>query len=55
MYPEYMRESIKMVEKTRPKRLEMAKQGLQVFKPMTEQEREDILTRFHPDYTPDAR
>lgn len=55
MYPEYMRESIRMVEKTRAKRLELAKAGLQVFNPMTEEERDNVLTRFHPDYTPDAR
>ena len=55
MYPDYMRESIKMVAKTRAKRLELAKQGLQVFSPMTEQERERVLNRFHPDYQPDAR
>ncbi len=55
MYPDYMRESIRKVEATRQKRLELAKAGLQVFHPMTEEEREDILTRFHPDYTPDAR
>ncbi|MCD6594524.1 FAD-binding protein [bacterium] len=55
MYPDYMLESIRMVEKTRPKRLEIAQAGLQIFEPMNEAEREDILTRFHPDYTPDAR
>ncbi|MCD6098541.1 FAD-binding protein [bacterium] len=55
MYPDYMRESIEMVARTRPKRLELAKQGLKVFDPMTEQEREDVLNRFHPDYQPDAR
>lgn len=55
MYPDYMRESIRKVEQTRPKRLEIARKGLQIFPPMDESEREDILTRFHPDYTPDAR
>jgi len=56
MYPEYMRESIRKVEATRPKRLELAKAGLsKVFKPMTEEERYEVLRKFHPDYTPDAR
>ncbi|MCD6418529.1 FAD-binding protein [bacterium] len=56
MYPEYMRESIRKVEATRPKRLELAKAGLsKVFKPMTEEERDEVLRKFHPDYTPDAR
>ena len=34
MYPDYMRESIEMVARTRPKRLELAKQGLKVFDPI---------------------
>ncbi|MDH7511767.1 MAG: FAD-binding protein [Clostridiales bacterium] len=55
MYPEYMRESLTLVEKTRPKRLELEKSGKPVFRPMTAQEREDVLNRFHPDYQPEAR
>lgn len=55
MYPEYMMESIKKVEATRPKRLAIAKKmGKQVFPAMNEQEREDILNTFHPDYKSDA-
>ena len=51
MYPEYMMESIKKVEKTRLKRLEVAKKyGKKVFPAMTEQERENILNTYHPDY-----
>lgn len=55
MYPEYMMESIKMVEKTRPKRVEIAKTGKPVVEPMTLKEREEILDKFHPDYKSDAR
>ncbi len=56
MYPDYMMESIKKVEATRSKRLELArKYGKQVFPAMSEQEREDILNNFHPDYKPGAR
>ncbi len=55
MYPEYMNESMAMVEKTRPKRLELEKSGKPVFPPMTAQERQDVLDRFHPDYRPEAR
>ncbi|TET78041.1 MAG: FAD-binding protein [Candidatus Cloacimonadota bacterium] len=55
MYPEYMMESIKMVEKTRPKRVEIAKIGKPVVEPMKLKEREEILNRFHPDYKADAR
>lgn len=55
MYPDYMLESIKKVEKTRNKRLELAKKfGKQVYEPMTEKERDDILNTYHPDYKDDA-
>ena len=55
MYPEYMMESIKKVEQTRSKRLELAKKfGKKVFPGMSEQEREDILNNYHPDYKDDA-
>lgn len=55
MYPEYMMESIKMVEKTRPKRVEIAKIDKPVVEPMKLKEREEILNKFHPDYKADAR
>ena len=55
MYPEYMMESIKMVEKTRPKRLELAKKyGKKVFPGMSEQERQEVLDNYHPDFQSDA-
>lgn len=54
-YPDYMYESIKLVEATRPKRVEMAKEGLQKFlKPLSAEEREKVLQENHPDYQPDA-
>ncbi|MCF7918901.1 MAG: FAD-binding protein [Candidatus Cloacimonetes bacterium] len=56
MYPDYMMESIRKVEATRPQRLAIAKKmGKQVFPSMTEDEREHILTTYHPDYKKDAR
>ncbi len=55
MYPEYMHESLKKVEKTRNKRLELEKSGKPVYTPMTAEEREEVLNKFHPDYKPDAR
>ncbi|MCP4403999.1 MAG: FAD-binding protein [bacterium] len=56
MYPEYMMESIRKVEQTRPKRLEIArKHGKAVFPGMSKEERAEILDRFHPDYKADAR
>jgi len=55
MYPEYMRESLKLVDQTRPKRLELEKSGQPVFKPMTADERDDVLNRFHPDCKKESR
>lgn len=55
MYPEYMRESLNLVEKTRPHRLELEKSGKPVFPPMKAEEREEVLNKFHPDYRPEAR
>ncbi len=54
MYPEYMAGSLKAVEATRAKRLELAKSGQPVFTPMTAEERQDVLNKFHPDYAPGA-
>lgn len=50
MYPDYMRESLKKVEKTRPQRLKLAKSGKPVFPIMNVQAREELLNKFHPDY-----
>ncbi len=48
-YPEYMRESIKKVEETRPKRVG-------VLPPqMTPEEREEVLHLCHPDYAPGGK
>ena len=55
MYPEYMQESIRNVEKTRPARLKLAKSGKQLFPRMSAQERDVVLNKFHPDYKPEAR
>ncbi|MDI6840709.1 MAG: FAD-binding protein [bacterium] len=55
MYPDYMQESLKLVERTRADRLKIAKSGEKVFKPMTEKERGEVLSKFHPDYKEDAR
>ena len=55
MYPEYMQESLKFVEKTRPARLKKSLSGEKVFTPMTDAERGEVLTKFHPDYQADAR
>lgn len=48
-YPESLRESIKLVEKTRPARVERAKRG-EIFKPLSMEERKEVLSKYHPDY-----
>jgi succinate dehydrogenase/fumarate reductase flavoprotein subunit len=55
MYTARMLKSIEMVERTRQKRFELAKSGKPVFPAMTADEREDVLSRFHPDYRADSR
>jgi len=55
MYPEYMLESLNLVDQTRPKRLELEKSGKPVFRPMTADERDDVLNKFHPDYKKESR
>ncbi|MGD2089519.1 MAG: FAD-binding protein, partial [Candidatus Aminicenantes bacterium] len=55
MYTETMNESIEKVAATRQKRLELAKSGKPVFTPMSAEERETVLSKFHPDYRPDSR
>ena len=48
-YPEYIRESIKLVERTRPERIG------KLPPQMTPEEREEILNRYHPDYVPGGK
>lgn len=55
MYPEYMHESLKLVDQTRQKRLELEKSGKPVFPPMSADERDDVLKKFHPDYKKESR
>jgi len=55
MYPEYMKESLDKVTKSRNKRFELAKTGKPVFPPMDAKEREEVLSKFHPDYKPEAK
>ena len=45
-YPDYMQESLKLVEKTRPSRVGKD------FIPMTAEQRQEILEKFHPDWKP---
>ena len=55
MYPEYMRKSIRNVEKTRHERLKLARSGKAIFPMMSAEERQGVLDKFHPDYKKDAR
>ncbi len=48
-YPEYMRESIRLVERTRPQRIG------KLPPQMTPEEREKILNLCHPDYAPGGK
>ncbi len=50
MYPKYMQDSLRKVERTRPARLKLAKSGRPIFPMMSAEEREQILNEFHPDY-----
>ena len=54
MYPDYMRESLRKVERTRPARLKIARSGEKVFPAMSAKDTEEVLRDFHPDYKPDA-
>ena len=49
-YPEYMRESIERVEKSRPRRLEEGPPP-----GMSLEEREELLKKYHPDYAPGGK
>jgi len=55
MYPEYMNESLQKVIQSRNERFELAKSGKPVFPPMSAEEREDVLNKFHPDYKKESR
>jgi succinate dehydrogenase/fumarate reductase flavoprotein subunit len=55
MYPEYLSGLVKKVDETRFPRLELAKLGKAVFPPMKAEDRADVLTKFHPDYSVGAR
>ncbi len=48
-YPDYIRESIKNVERTRKSRLDIA------FTAMTLEERKQVLDKFHPDYSSEGK
>ncbi len=55
MYPDYLKDSLEKVNQTRSKRLELAKSDKPVYTPMNAAEREDVLSKFHPDSASAAR
>jgi succinate dehydrogenase/fumarate reductase flavoprotein subunit len=48
-YPEYMHESLRLVEQTRPERVDES------FRAMSAEEKENILRNWHPDYKMDQK
>ncbi len=48
-YPEYMRKSIELVERTRPRRMR------EVYRRLSLEEREELLRKYHPDYKPGTK
>ncbi len=53
-YTPELKELIKKVEATRPARLERARRG-ENFPALSMDEREEVLSKFHPDYQKDAK
>ena len=53
-YTPELRELIKKVEATRPERLERSRRG-ENYPALTMDEREEVLSKFHPDYQKDAK
>lgn len=53
-YPAELKALIRLVEKTRPQRVERSRRG-DSFPALTLEEREERLKRFHPDYRPEGK
>lgn len=53
-YPLELKQLVRLVEKTRPQRVERARRG-ESFPALTLPEREARLKQFHPDFRPDAK
>lgn len=53
-YPPELKNLIKLVEKTRPKRVEQAKQCI-MYEPMKLDEQEEIVKKYHPDYIEEGK
>ena len=55
MYPDYLAGLLKEVERTRPRRLDLALSGQPVYPPMNAEERKDVLSSYHPDFAAGAK
>ncbi len=55
MYPDYLAGLLKEVERTRPRRLDLALSGQPVYPPMNAEERKDVLSKYHPDFAAGAK
>ena len=55
MYPEYMKDSLDKVARTRGRRFELGRTGKPVYPLMDAGERKDVLDRFHPDFQKGAQ
>jgi succinate dehydrogenase/fumarate reductase flavoprotein subunit len=53
-YTDELKKLIKRVEATRPKRVEMARQG-ENYPALSLKERDEVLAKYHPDYKKDGR
>ena len=53
-YTPELKELIKRVESTRPERVEMARRN-EHYPPLSLEEREEVLNRYHPDYQKEGR
>ncbi len=53
-YTPEMKELIKRVEETRPARVDKARNG-EIFPPLTLEQRDEVLNKFHPDYKKEGR
>ncbi len=55
MYPDYLAEFAERGRTDPPRRLELALSGQPVYPPMNADERKDVLTKYHPDFSPGAK
>ncbi len=55
MYPDYLADMLKLVDQSRSRRLDLALSGEPVYPPMNAEQRKDVLSKYHPDFTQGAK